>query len=350
MVHTAPLSRRATIAGLGAGAALATVPRSPFGPGRAHAADGGIGTLMRERATRWLDSLNGEQREQASFTFDDATRKAWTYMLGARFAPGLALEQQTPEQKDLALDVFSAGLSQTGLETAMNIMLQQDILRDEWQKGSPDRNRERFSLMIFGTPSETGAWGFRWEGHHLTLSVTLKDDQVVSHTPKAFSSEPNTVPSGPFQGLVVLPENEPLGRAVFGELAGATRRQALLREASFGNIRATAGREDRYETREGVALGDLTPSQRDRVERLIAVYATDHLTGPLADAQKARLAQEDLAAVRFGWAGADLDGNSIYYRIHGQTFLIEFATLRNQPLHHHTIFHDLDRTLGQHVI
>ena len=68
-----------------------------------------------------------------------------------------------------------------------NIMLQQDILRDQWGKGSPDRNRERFSLMIFGEPSDTEPWSWRWEGHHLTITYTLVGDRIISTTPKAFS-------------------------------------------------------------------------------------------------------------------------------------------------------------------
>ncbi|MEM8790910.1 MAG: DUF3500 domain-containing protein [Pseudomonadota bacterium] len=303
---------------------------------------------MRERATRWLALLSEPQRDTATFGFDHRTRRRWNYMLGSAFAEGLALENMTSEQKDAALDLLDTGLSNYGVETAMNIMLQQDILRDEWGKGSSARNRERFSLMIFGEPSPTGPWGWRWEGHHLTISFTLLGDEVIAQTPKAFSSEPNTVPSGPHKGLVVLPENEVLGRALFADLKGASRTAALLRESSYGNIIAKPGREDRIEKREGVALGDLSTSQADLLRRLIALYTSDHLTGTLRDAQEANVAAEDVSAIRFGWAGPNEAEQSMYYRIHGESFLIEFATLRNQPLHHHTIVHDLQRNFGDH--
>ena len=308
------------------------------------------GQRMIDRANRWLAQLNDDQRATALFRFDSDTRRGWNYMLGSRAAPGLPLEQMSAPQKEAALDVLASGLSDYGLETAMNIMLQQDILRDELGKGSPDRNRERFSLMIFGAPSASDPWGWRWEGHHLTISYTLIGDQVVAQTPKSFSSEPNTVPSGPHEGLVVLEENEALGRALYGNLTGASQRQALLNERSFGNVQATAGRETGLGAPNGLALGDMTQDQADIAERLIALYTTDHLARPIAQAQASRLQDEDLSAVRFGWAGANLDGNSIYYRLHGQTFLIEFATLRNQPQHQHTIVHDLQRNLGAHVL
>lgn len=338
------LSRRRLLGQAGAVAVATALPAPAFAD---TPADGGLGTRMRELATAWLTSLDEDQRDDATFDFDSRTRRRWNYMLGSAFANGLALENMTPAQKDTALDLLATALSAHGMETAQNIMLQQDILWAEWRKGRPDRNRERFSLQIYGTPSATDPWGWRWEGHHLTITFTLLGDQVISQTPKAFSSEPNTVPSGPHQGLVVL-ENEALGRALFADLDGSARRAALLRDSSYGNILAKPGREDAVDRPEGVALGDLPQGQADMVRRLIALYTSDHLSGPLAEAQQARIASEDGAAIRFGWAGPNTENESLYYRIHGETFLIEFATLFGQPQHHHTIVHDLTQNFGDH--
>ncbi|MEM6761425.1 MAG: DUF3500 domain-containing protein [Pseudomonadota bacterium] len=339
-------SRRVILAGtaaVAAGAALAP----PVAAAISHA---GPGADMLDRVNRWLDSLNGEQRAAATFDFDSSRRQRYNYMLGGAFAPGLPLERMTAPQKDLALDVVATGLSAEGMETAKNIMLQQDILRDEWGKGRSDRNSERFSLMIFGNPSETSPWGWRFEGHHLTMTVTLVGTEVVSHTPKSFSSEPNTVPSGPFVGLVVLPENEALGRALYADLSPANRQAATISERSVGNVTAMAGRENLTRPREGVALGDLTPGQADMARRLIDLYTTDHLSAELADAQRQRIDGNDLSAARFAWAGPNVEDESLYYRLHGDTFFIEFATLRRQPQHHHTIVHDLSRNLGRHAL
>ncbi|MEL7114971.1 MAG: DUF3500 domain-containing protein [Pseudomonadota bacterium] len=305
---------------------------------------------MREKALAWLDLLDDRQRDHSTYAFDSRTRKAWNYMLGSNFANGLALETMQAPQKDAALDLLSASLSAYGFETAQNIMLQQDILRDEWGKGSPDRNRERFSLMIFGTPTAEGAWSWRWEGHHLTITFTLVNDEIVAQTPKAFSSEPNTVPSGPHRGLVVLPENEALGRALFADLTPSARQAAWLSERSFGNIITRPGQEARITAPEGVAVGDLTQTQVDVVARLVALYTSDHLPGAVRDTQQARIATEDPAAIRFGWAGPNETDRSMYYRIHGESFLIEFATLRRQPQHQHTIVHDLQHNFGAHLL
>ncbi len=340
-------NRRTALALTAGGAALAALP-AVVRPAAAQAAS--PGALMVERARRVLGLLNEEQVETVRYGFDSATRRAWDYMIGSAIPTGLPLERMSAEQKDAAMDLLATALSPAGLVMAERIMLQQDILRDEWGKGSPSRNSERFSLTVYGEPGD-GPWGWRWEGHHLTLSLTLIGDRVVSVTPSAFASEPNTVPSGPHAGLVVLEEEETLGRRLFTDLAQPNRERTLLREASFGNVLTTAGNERRFGSeRTGVPLADLPQAQADLAVRLIEVYAVDPLAAPLAGGQAARIREGDLMAARFGWAGADLDGPSIYYRLHGDTFLIEFATVRNQPQHLHTIRHDVERNLGDHAV
>ena len=328
---------------LAATAALGLVPALP----RAARAAETIGAEMRTRATALLGALDGAQRTAATFPFASDQRVAWNFMLGSNRAPGLALEQMTPDQKVLAMELLASGTSSLGFEKAENIMLQQDILRDEWGKGRADRNRERFSVQVYGAPDPQAPWSWRWEGHHLSLTFTMVGDAVVSMTPSSYSSEPNTVPSGPHEGLVVLKEEEALGRRLFSDLDGSTRDAALVWPDSPGNIRSNSGREARVAGQNaGVPLADLSPSQRDIALRLIEVYTQEVMPGPLAARQRERLAEEDPDAIRFAWGGADL-GGSIYYRLTGRTFLIEFASLRNQPLHLHAVFHDLRHNFGR---
>ncbi|MEM9224245.1 MAG: DUF3500 domain-containing protein [Pseudomonadota bacterium] len=313
-------------------------------------ADGTPGARMLDRASRFLAGLEPGQRESATFPFEGRRRRAWNFMLGSRKAPGLALEDMSEDQKVAAMELLATALGDTGLLKAERIMLQQDILRDEWGKGSPDRNRERFSVQIYGTPSATDPWGWRFEGHHLSLTFTLVGDQVVSVSPMSFSSEPNPVPSGPHKGMVVL-EEEKLGRDIFAALSPAQRDAALIQNASFGNILSAAGREERVNAeRRGIALADLPRERVDDVMHLIEVFSVDNLVPALADIEAVRIREGDLMGARFGWAGDDRSQGSIYYRIHGDAFLIEFATLRNQPLHHHAVRHDLAKNFGDHVL
>ena len=338
------LSRRAVIR-VAAVAGLAGGVPALAGPAAAQADT--LGATVRDRAARLLGTLGSDQLNAALFPFDGPTRRGWNFM-GAAPKPGLRLEQMSEPQQDLALDLLATVLSPTGLQKALDIMYLQDVLR-ALGRGPGSRNRDRFSVAVFGLPSSTQPWGWRFEGHHLTLSFTLDRDRIVSVTPSSFSSDPNTVRSGPRQGLVALDEEERLARQLFGHLEPGRQAQARISDQAVGNILATAGREDRFTTREGLPAADMTAAQQDLMLRLVEVYAVDHLAAPLADAQAARVRAGDPASIHLAWAGGSRPGERYYYRLHGDSFVIEFASLRD-PLHLHTIRHDTDRNLGQHIV
>ena len=68
--------------------------------------------------------------------------------------------------------------------------------RTSWRRAATapaSVRRSASRLSVFGTPAETGAWGFRCEGHHLTQSVAVRDNRIVSVTPTSFSAIPNRV-------------------------------------------------------------------------------------------------------------------------------------------------------------
>ena len=91
-------------------------------PGAVRAQSATIGAAMVERANGWLGLLTAEQHAAAVFDLGGRTWRNWNYMLGSSFAPGLALERMTAEQKDAALDLLATALSDGGLTTAMNIV------------------------------------------------------------------------------------------------------------------------------------------------------------------------------------------------------------------------------------
>ena len=50
-----------------------------------------------------------------------------------------------------------------------------------------------FSFCIFGTPSETGPWGWQLYGHHLCVNLfVLGEEMVIS--PVFIGAEPNVCP------------------------------------------------------------------------------------------------------------------------------------------------------------
>src|SRR3954466_9595262 len=123
-------------------------------------------SVMTEAANRFLASLTPEQKAKATFKFDDAERMNWFFVPIER--KGLPLREMQPYQKHLASALLSAGLSQSGYFKAVTIMSLEDILKTMEKDDGERRNPEKYYFSIFGTPSDSGTWGYRVEGHHIS--------------------------------------------------------------------------------------------------------------------------------------------------------------------------------------
>jgi hypothetical protein len=228
---------------------------------------------------------------------------------------------------------------------AKNVMLLQDILA-EGGNGRGQRSSERFSLSVFGTPAETGAWGLRCEGHHLTQSVAVRDGRIVSVTPHSFSSNPNRVKAGRHAGLNTLKDEEALARKIFGDLPPKHQARARIGDSTPYNILSYAGRERANAKKVGVAAAELSSGQRDLLWQLIETYSVEHFPAATNAAQRARVHSGDRDAVHFAWYGPNTAEKAFGYRVIGDNFVIEMASVDAEAQHLHTIYHDLSNVLG----
>jgi hypothetical protein len=113
------------------------------------------------------------------FAWNGPQGTGWNYFGSTgNIKPGLRLEQMSPAQKAAAWDLLATLLSPAGHEKTRNVMTLQDVLAASGN-GAGERSSERFSFAVYGTPGETGAWGFRLEGHHLTQSISVRDGRIV---------------------------------------------------------------------------------------------------------------------------------------------------------------------------
>src|SRR5205814_1267379 len=136
------------------------------------------------------------QKEKALIAFDSKERTNWNFVPlqdkeRRTTRKGLPLQDMTDAQKKAALALVRAGTSEQGNVAAITIMSLEAILRDqEGKKGAMVRDPEWYFFTIFGTPAKTGNWGWRVEGHHLSLNFTMEGTQVVSATPNFFGANP----------------------------------------------------------------------------------------------------------------------------------------------------------------
>ena len=272
---------------------------------------------------------------------------SWNYFgVGGFIKPGLRLEQMDDSERQAAWNVLAAVLSPSGLTKAQNVMLLQDILAAAGN-GRGRRSSQRFSMAVFGSPGPNTKWGVRLEGHHLSLSFSVSNNQIISVTPAAFAALPNRVMSGRHRGLVTLQGEETLARQLQSDLPAKLKQRAQQSDRHLFNILSSAGRERANTQKVGVAAADMSAGQRDILRQLIETYAIEPYAGALAVAQKSRVDQSDMAAVHFAWYGPNKADRSFGYRVIGGGFVIELGCIDGKAQHLHPVYHDLKSTLGR---
>lgn len=337
------LTRRSVLAGAAASVLIRPAFAAPADPEATIA----VVPEARTRVAAFLAALDEDLRAKAQFDLGSRTWRNWNYFGLNLIKPGVPLRDMTEPQQEAAYGLLGSVFSAHGLEKADRVMHLQDVLA---ARGDPRRSSENFSFAVFGEPGADSPWAFRLEGHHLTATATFMGDALVAVTPSSFSCNPNAVETGERRGMVALTDEETLARTLFADLQGAPARHALISDRAYRNIRTAAGREDSLTTLEGVPAADLTAGQTDLLWALVETYAVDHLGYAIADNQRTRIRSGDRNAVHFAWAGPNRQGEPFYYRVSGPTFLIELGTVDRAAQHLHTIYHDLDRSLGRHVL
>ncbi len=301
---------------------------------------------MLTAADAFLASLSPAQRSKAVFTFEDAERLNWHFVPRAR--RGLPLKEMSAEQQGLARGILRAGLSQRGYLTASTIIELELVLR-EMGENPTFRDPELYYFSVFGTPSRTAPWGFRAEGHHLSLNFTLVRDTLIATAPAFFGANPAEVRSGARRGLRALANEEDIGRELVLALDERQRARALISTDAPRDI--VTGNAARVEPLSpiGIRATELRPEQGAILVRLLDVYL-GRMAEPLAARRRAALERTDFAQVAFAWAGSTRRGEAHYYRIQGPSFLVEYDNTQNGANHIHTVWRDFDGDFGRDLL
>ncbi len=324
---------------------------------------------MVEAAQSFMTALSAEQRQQATYPFDDAERFNWHFV--PRDRKGLALKQMNAEQRRAALAMLKTGLSEQGYAKATAIMDLENVLRviDNRPPNDTYRDPDNYAITVFGEPSATNPWSWRVEGHHLSLQFLSLMGKVIAQTPTFFGSNPAVlrfdstmadkrmanprVADLPQKGRQVLKQETERAFALLKTLDPAQRKQAVLAAVAYPEIVTSNKRTASLERMDGLKLADMTAEQRKLFLDLLDVYLTNYRI-TLAKQQMDRLTKAGLDDLRFAWAG-DLTpelgaGKGWYYRIHGPTILIEYDNTQTNANHVHTVVRDLTNDFGEDML
>ena len=303
-------------------------------------------SLMTECGNRLLAALDSDQRGKATFRFEDEERRNWHFIPKER--KGLPLREMTPYQKHLASALLAAGLSQAGYIKAVTVMSLEDVLRIIEKDNGEIRDPEKYYFSVFGSPSNTGAWGYRVEGHHLSQNYTVVEGKVVDG-PSFLGANPAEVLQGPRQGLRTLPGEDDLSFELMHALDDQQRKVAVVDPTAYKDILTAASRKAALEGQpSGISAARMNARQFDVLRALVEVYAHNVPDELAAD----RLGQINQAGhnLYFAWSGGLSRGDQHYYRVQTPSFLIELDNTQDNANHIHSVWRDFADDFGEDLL
>lgn len=302
--------------------------------------------LMVASANAFLDSLAPDQRSKCTFAFQDEQRFDWHVIPRSR--KGIPLKELDVKQRQLAHDFLKTGLSHRGYLKATTVIELETVLR-ELQKERTDRDPELYYFTVFGKPSLKEAWGWRVEGHHLSLNFTIVGGKMVATTPSFFGANPAEVKQGARQGLRVLGAEEDRARELLLSFDERQLARAIFDSKAPSDILTLATKTAGPLTPVGIQADQFNKLQMNLLTRLLEEYATS-MPAELATERMKKLRRVGLEKITFGWAGGIERGQPHYYRVQGPTFLIEYDNTQSNANHIHSVWRDFNGDFGRDLL
>jgi hypothetical protein len=300
-------------------------------------------------AGRFVSALNGEQKKKAMFPYDSDERFDWNFVPTSR--RGIPFQDMNDEQKSAAIELLKATLSEQGFRKASGVLSLEAILREVEGRPAGDsyRDPQKYYISLFGTPSPTALWGWRIEGHHISVNVSSDKGRIVACTPSFFGTNPAIVPSGQDRGKQVLKDETDLGFAMVNALRADQLQKArfsdrALPEIVSGNRRKAESLEPR-----GISFKDLDAGQQQQFLSLLDVYVKNY-EFDFSARLMAKIKAAGIENLSFAWAGSLAPGSGHYYRIQGPMLLIEYDNTQNNANHVHTAVRDLNNDFAEDIL
>lgn len=313
----------------------------------------------------FLAGLTPEQRQKATFPLQSEEWTRWNFIPVSMFERhGIAIKEMTPPQRERVHNLLKASLSQSGYQTATAIMALEAILGPLEDKQRAEaaasgrrgpgvlvRDPENYFFSIFGEPSTTSQWGWRAEGHHVSLHFAVDGAKMtVTSTPLFFGSNPAMVPAGmPQAGLRVLAAEEDTARALVMALDDTQRAAAIVAPAPPNDIQTMTKVKADPLSPAGLEASKMAAAQRDLLMKVVDAYASAMLPEVSAE-RMARMKEAGLDKIAFAWFGSTDRGQRYYYRVQGPTFLIEHNNTQNNGNHVHSVWRDFNGDFGRDLL
>jgi hypothetical protein len=306
---------------------------------------------MSDFAGKFVETLDSNQKAKTCFQYMDGERIFWYYPPLNRH--GLPLRDMNDNQRDLALGLMAAGLTESGTAQAKATMQHEIILGEiEKNQGKSDssfrRDPDLYYWRIFGDPRSDEPWGWSVEGHHVSIHYSIWKDKVISVTPFFFGSNPAEVKEGPHKGLRLQPKVKDLAFDLIGDLDKGQQSKAIIFDEApldiltFNAARASLPKE------QGLSASNMNSTQKEILTALITEY-TSKVRTDISDARLTTILS-NLDGIHFAWGGPLDKTQAHYYRLHGGDFVVEYDNRQNGANHIHSVWRDVSNDFAGDVM
>jgi len=305
---------------------------------------------MQEAASSFYDNLDAKARNKALFHYLDGERIFWYYPPLNRH--GLPLKDMTKKLKSLVFTLLETGLSSDAFNQTLQIINHELILKElEIRENIKTfvRDPERYYFTIFGNPKSKDPWGWRFEGHHVSIHFSIWSDKIISVTPLFLGVNPAEVKDGDSKGLRILKKREDLAFELVNSMSKDQHHIATIYENTPKDIITYNSSRVTVPVVEGISWDELKIGQQKLLKLLIAEYV-NQVNPNLVKSKLEYLESNTLKSVKFGWAGGINLGEAYYYRIHGGNLFIELDNYQSGANHVHSVWRDVENDFAQDVL
>jgi len=306
------------------------------------------GVGMATAATKLAEAVPVELKQKMMYKFDDPERLNWHFI--PRERNGVVLWDLNGDSRKAADDLVKSGLSAAGYAKTLQVRSLEEVLylfedgEEEYRRTR--RNPHKYNITIFGTPGETGEWGWRFEGHHVSLNFTIKDGVVVSSTPEFFGANPGLIDAGPKRSLRVLGRREDLARDILKACNESQKKQMWISKEAPDEVRGAGVPQPVVTEPVGLRYIDMSPEQQKLLRDLIAEYVTAMPVQVVRDRMKA-IEKSGMDDIRIGWWGEAERNQRHHYVVQGASFIIEYNNTQNEANHVHAMWRNTSGDFAQ---
>ena len=304
-------------------------------------------------ANTFLNTLTPELRNASLFDFNSAERTEFFFVPIER--KGTNFKQFNESQKEAALNLLRASLSKKGFHKSEEIrQLEKVLLKIEdppliFNGKKVIRDYLDYHFWIFGVPSETKLWGWKFEGHHISFNFISKNNTILSSTPSFLGANPAIVAIKGFKKKQILKSEMEMGAQLVSSFDTPQNNIARFsKNAPIDIITKNNFKAEKINPL-GISYKELNATQKNLFLKLLNEYIDTYKFGFAEDLKK-KVNRSGIENLHFAYAGEINSTKGFYYRIQGGVLLIEYDNIQNDANHVHSVVRDLSNDWGESIL